>query len=191
MELVVFYLNSVCCNLGCYLVYGTNSLWPLKFFFIALFWSSSLNINSNHILIQMNGGTFLLELVGMKIRRTLLFGIVLMRPLNFDFGPPTGDKHWPELVNDSFFPPGSLSLSVQYSFVESWKLSTCHIICLFHINFLCWILGQVSILVERTISSWIFVAWSLFIYIKKMQIMYYVVIDWGKYLNALSCLKKC
>ena len=53
----------------------------------------------------MNGGTFLLELVGMKIRRTLLFGIVLTRPLNFDFGPPTGDKHWPELVDDSFFPP--------------------------------------------------------------------------------------
>ena len=58
----------------------------------------------------MNGGTFLLELVGMKIRRTLLFGIVLTRPLNFDFGPPTGDKHWPELVDDSFFPPGSLPL---------------------------------------------------------------------------------
>ena len=26
---------------------------------------------------------------------------------------------------------------------------------------------------------------------KKMQIMYYVVIDWGKHLNALSCPKKC
>lgn len=111
---IIFYLNSVCCNLGCYLVYGTNSLWPLIFFYctVLILWLKY----SNHILIQMNGGTFLLELVGMKIHRTMLFGIVPLRPLNFDFGPPTGDKHWPELVDDSFFPP-VLSLSLQYSFV--------------------------------------------------------------------------
>jgi hypothetical protein len=35
---------------------------------------------------------------------------MLMIPLNFGFGPPTGDKHWPELVDGS-------SLYLQYYLV--------------------------------------------------------------------------
>lgn len=67
--------------------------------------------------LQMSGKTFLPELAVMKMHLTLIFLIVLVIFLNFDFGLLIEDKHWPEQV--MFFFSIYILLTVLVSSVRS------------------------------------------------------------------------